>query len=87
MMCGIVYTTTAQETHIYSWMVRQETSEGIDHSKDEELYEEFMKTNYPNDWKNLQENQHYQDKKREEIATKEYQKALKEIKEKGYMEV
>jgi hypothetical protein len=61
--------------------------EGIDHSKDEELYEEFMKTNYPNDWKNLQENQHYQDKKREEIATKDYQKALKEIKEKGYMEV
>lgn len=61
--------------------------QGIDHSNDEELYESFMKEQYPEDWKNLQENQHYQDMRREEIVTKDYQKVLKEIHQNGYMEV
>ena len=35
---------------------------GIDHSKDADLYEQFMKENYPDDWQALNENKGYQAK-------------------------
>jgi len=49
---------------------------GIDHSKDQELYENFMKENFPDSWKNLQENEKISAsmdtyaQKQEEIAEK-----------------
>jgi len=73
---------------IYNCRCRMDIQlKGIDHSKDEELYKQFMQENYPDDWKNLQENAHYQDKEREKMATKEYQKVLKTINQNGYLEV
>ena len=36
--------------------------QGIDHSKDADLYEQFMKENYPEDWKALNESKNYQEK-------------------------
>lgn len=46
---------------------------GIDHSRDDDLYEEFMKTQHPEDWKNLQENKGYrlkQEQKYEALQVK-----------------
>ena len=39
--------------------------QGIDHSNDRELYEQFMKENYSEDWENLQNNDHYQEMERQ----------------------
>lgn len=36
--------------------------EGIDHSQDGDLYEEFMKSQHPDDWEKMQENKGYQAK-------------------------
>lgn len=36
--------------------------EGIDHSQDGDLYEEFMKSQHPEDWEKMQENKGYQAK-------------------------
>ena len=51
---------------------------GIDHAKDGDLYEKFMKDNYPEDWKNLQENEPYQARRAEATATKKRQTELRE---------
>lgn len=51
---------------------------GIDHSKDDELYEKFMKDNHPDDWDNLQNNEPYQARQAEAAATKERQADLRE---------
>ena len=52
--------------------------EGIDHSKDDDLYEKFMKENHPDDWENLQENEPYQARQAEAAETKERQAELRE---------
>lgn len=51
---------------------------GIDHSKDDDLYEKFMKENHPDDWENLQNNEPYQARQAEAAATKERQAELRE---------
>lgn len=51
--------------------------QGIDHSQDDDLYEKFMKENFPDDWKNLQENEPYQARQAEAAATKERQEELR----------
>lgn len=50
---------------------------GIDHSKDDDLYEKFMKENHPDDWENLQNNEPYQARQAEAAATKERQAELR----------
>ena len=44
--------------------------QGIDHSQDGSLYEQFMKENYPDDWKALQENEAQQARNQEVEAAK-----------------
>ena len=51
--------------------------QGIDHSQDDDLYEKFMKENFPDDWQNLQENEPYQARQAEAAATKERQADLR----------
>lgn len=51
--------------------------EGIDHSQDQALYEQFMKENYPDDWKNLQENEPYQARQQEIKEAKERREEVK----------
>ena len=50
---------------------------GIDHSQDDDLYEKFMKENYPDDWKNLQENKGYIAKQEQAYDAKQRQADLK----------
>lgn len=50
--------------------------QGIDHSNDRELYEQFMKENYSDDWKNLQSNEHYQETEKQREAALERKEAL-----------
>lgn len=61
--------------------------QGIDHSKDDDLYEKFMKENHPEDWENLQNNEPYQARQAEAAATKERKAELEsqqqELKEKA----
>ena len=58
--------------------------QGIDHSKDDDLYEQFMKENYPDDWAKLQASESEQAKRETAEQTKEYQSVLKEIQKEGY---
>ena len=51
---------------------------GIDHSNDEELYKQFMQENHPEDWENLQSNDHYQDMQAEKEAALDRKEALLE---------
>ena len=60
--------------------------QGIDHSKDDDLYEQFMKENYPDDWAKLQASESEQAKRETAEQTKEYQSVLKEIQKEGYYE-
>jgi hypothetical protein len=54
---------------------------GIDHSNDKELYEQFMKDNFPETWKNLQENEGYQAKQEQEKKALERKERLLASKE------
>lgn len=58
--------------------------EGIDHSKDAELYDKFMTENYPDDYKQLKEWEEKTGRAEERRQTLEYQKVLKEIHKTGY---
>lgn len=58
--------------------------EGIDHSKDAELYEKFMTENYPDDYRQLKEWEEKKGRAEERRQTLEYQKVLKEIHKTGY---
>ena len=58
--------------------------EGIDHSQDGALYEDFMKENYPEDYKALKESTAQQEKALEHKKTLEYQEVLKAINKQGY---
>lgn len=49
---------------------------GIDHSNDKELYEQFIQKNFPETWKNLQENEGYQAKQEQEKAALERKEQL-----------
>ena len=51
---------------------------GIDHSQDDKLYEEFMKENYPKDWKNIQESEREQARRTEAEKTVEKQTVLRD---------
>lgn len=47
---------------------------GIDHSQDDDLYEQFMKENYTESWQKMQENEGYKEKERQKedaLARKE----------------
>lgn len=54
---------------------------GIDHSNDKELYEQFMKENFPETWKSLQENEGYQAKQEQEKKALERKERLLASKE------
>ena len=60
---------------------------GIDHSQDDDLYEQFMKENYADSWQKMQENEGYKEKERQKedaLARKERlleQKAEKQAQE------
>ena len=54
---------------------------GIDHSQDDDLYEQFMKENYPDSWQNLQENEGYKEKERQREDALERKDRLLEAKE------
>lgn len=58
--------------------------EGIDHSKDAELYDKFMTENYPNDYRQLKQWEEKTGRAEERRQTLEYQKVLKEIHKTGY---
>ena len=50
---------------------------GIDHSKDDDLYDKFMRENYPDDYDALKENEPYQARQQEAEATKDRQTELR----------
>lgn len=56
----------------------------VDHSKDEELYEQFMKEKHPDDWAAMKTSANEIRRTEEKIKTKQYQDVLKEINKKGY---
>ena len=58
--------------------------EGIDHSKDAELYDKFMTENYPDDYRQLKKWEEKTGRAEERRQTLEYQKVLKEIHKTGY---
>lgn len=58
--------------------------EGIDHSKDAELYDKFMTENYPDDYRKLKKWEKKKGRDEERRKTLEYQKVLKEIHKTGY---
>lgn len=58
--------------------------EGIDHSKDAELYDKFMTENYPEDYRQLKQWEEKTGRAEERRQTLEYQKVLKEIHKTGY---
>lgn len=58
--------------------------EGIDHSKDAELYDKFMTENYPDDYRQLKQWEEKTGRAEERRQTLEYQKVLKEIHKTGY---
>jgi hypothetical protein len=51
--------------------------QGIDHSKDDELYEQFMKENHPEDYEALKNNEPQKARKAEAEKVKQRQEALK----------
>lgn len=54
--------------------------EGIDHSQDGDLYEEFMKSQHPDDWEKMQENKGYQAKQEVIQGALERKESLLEVK-------